>query len=104
AAPERPIRDALNARAADTWRPLLAIAALACGDWPRRARDAAHLLSGEQDDSAVNVGLLADIRGALGDRDEMKSADLVAALVADPERPGTEWRGGQPLTPKQRAG
>jgi len=102
--PEPAIPDALNDRAADNWRPLLAIADLAGGDWPRRARDAAHLLSGEQDDSAVNVGLLADIRGALGDRDEMKSADLVAALVADPERPWTEWRGGKPMTQKQLAG
>src|SRR5262245_34781035 len=102
--PEPAIPDALNDRAADNWRPLLAIADLAGGDWPRRARDAAHLLSGEQDDSAVNVGLLADIRGALGDRDEMKSADLVAALVADPERPWAEWRGGKPLTQKQLAG
>ena len=88
--PEPAIPDALNDRAADNWRPLLAIADLAGGDWPRRARDAACLLSGEHDDSAVNVGLLADIRTAFGDRDEMKSADLVAALVADPERPWAE--------------
>ena len=102
--PEPAIPDALNDRAADNWRPLLAIADLAGGDWPRRARDAAHLLTGEQDDSAVNVELLADIRTAFGDdRDEMKSADLVAALVADPERPWAEWRGGKPLTQKQLA-
>src|SRR5262249_33816347 len=84
--PEPAIPDALNDRAADNWRPLLAIADLAGGDWPRRARDAACLLSGEHDDSAVNVGLLADIRTAFGDRDEMKSADLVAALVGAPSR------------------
>ena len=96
--PEPAIPDALNDRAADNWRPLLAIADLAGGDWPRRARDAAHLLSGEQDDSAVNVELLADIRTAFGDdRDEMKSADLVAALVADPERPWAEWRAASHL-------
>ena len=102
--PEPAIPDALNDRAADNWRPLLAIADLAGGDWPRRARDAACLLSGEHDDSAVNVGMLADIRTAFGDRDEMKSADLVAALVADPERPWAEWARGKPLTQKQLAG
>src|SRR5215831_7814784 len=38
--PEPAIPDALNDRAADNWRPLLAIADLAGGDWPRRARQA----------------------------------------------------------------
>ncbi len=32
-------------RMADNWRPLLAIADLAGGEWPRRARDAALYLS-----------------------------------------------------------
>ena len=96
--------EALNDRAADNWRPFLAIADLAGGDWPRRARDAAQLLSGEQDDSAVNVELLADIRTAFGDGDEMKSADLVAALVADPERPWAEWGHGRALTRNSSAG
>src|SRR5262249_4640382 len=62
-------------------------------------------LSAGQDDSAANIELLADIRAAFGDdRDVMKSAALVAALVADPERPWAEWRGGNPLTQKQLAG
>jgi uncharacterized protein DUF3631 len=35
------IPDALHDRAADNWRPLLAIADVAGGDWPVRARRAA---------------------------------------------------------------
>ena len=43
----------LDDRAADCWRPLLAIAELVGGDWPERARAAALALSGgeaKQDD------------------------------------------------------
>jgi putative DNA primase/helicase len=36
--PDPDIPDALNDRAADNWRPLLAIADLAGGEWPARAR------------------------------------------------------------------
>jgi putative DNA primase/helicase len=95
--PDPEIPEALNDRAADNWRPLLAIADLAGGDWPRKAREAALILSGE-DVSAVNVDLLADIKRAFGDLDAVTSADLVAALTADPERPWAEWKGGKPLT------
>lgn len=95
--PDPEIPEALNDRAADNWRPLLAIAGLAGGDWPKKAREAALILSGE-DASAVNVDLLADIKRAFGDLDAVTSADLVAALAADPERPWAEWKGGKPLT------
>jgi 5S rRNA maturation endonuclease (ribonuclease M5) len=103
--PEPDIPEALNDRAADNWRPLLAIADLAGGHWPRRAREAACLLSGEGHDStSVNVELLADIRLAFGDLDVIRSLDLVAKLIADLERPWVEWKGGRPLTQKQLAG
>jgi putative DNA primase/helicase len=104
--PEPNIPEALNDRAADNWRPLLAIADLAGGTWPRRARDAACLLSGEGHDStSSNVELLVDIRKVFGDDNEVtRSADLVSALVADPERPWAEWSRGKPLTQKQLGG
>src|SRR5262249_51436770 len=54
--------EALNDRAADNWRPLLAIADLAGGEWPQLARQAALTLSGEAQDGAVGVELLKDIR------------------------------------------
>jgi putative DNA primase/helicase len=103
--PEPDIPEALNDRAADNWRPLLAIADLAGGVWPTRARDAACLLSGEGHDStSVSVELLADIRLAFGEADIIRSADLVTKLTADPERPWAEWRYGKPITQKQLAG
>jgi putative DNA primase/helicase len=94
----------LNDRAADNWRPLLAIADLAGGTWPEEARRAACLLSGEEQDSAIGVELLRDIRSAFGDDDVVLSSDLVAKLTADPERPWAEWKHGRPLTQKQLAG
>jgi putative DNA primase/helicase len=103
--PDPAIPDALNDRAADNWRPLLAIADLAGGAWPQRGRESACLLSGEgHDSSSFNVELLADIRLAFGETDMIRSIDLVAKLVADPERPWAEWKRGKPLTQKQLAG
>ena len=49
---------ALNNRQADNWRPLLAIADTAGGDWPRRARDAALGLSAADED-AETIGVLS---------------------------------------------
>jgi putative DNA primase/helicase len=96
--------EALNDRAADNWRPLLAIADLAGGDWPAAARDAACILSGDGHDTAANVEILADIKTVFGDLDATFSADLVTKLAADPERPWAEWSRGKPLTQKQLAG
>ena len=62
-------------RAADTWDSLFAIADVAGGDWPRRARAAALVLAGvrDEDDNATAISmdgddeleLLADIRAIL---------------------------------------
>jgi putative DNA primase/helicase len=53
----------LHDRAADNWRPLLAIADLAGGPWPARARSAAVQLSGSKGDAETPAAaLLADIR------------------------------------------
>jgi putative DNA primase/helicase len=103
--PDPEIPAALNDRAADNWRPLLAIADLAGGVWPRRAREAACRLSGEGHDStSINVDLLSDIRLAFGDAEAIRSADLVTRLTADPEKPWVEWKHGKPLTQKQLGG
>jgi putative DNA primase/helicase len=104
--PDPAIPESLNDRAADNWRPLIAIADLAGGHWPQRARESACVLSGEGHDStSINVELLADIHNiAFGELDVIRSIDLVIKLIADPERPWVEWKGGKPLTQKQLAG
>ena len=102
--PDPAVPEALNDRAADNWRPLLAIAGLAGGIWPEEARRAALTLSGEEEDGAVNVELLRDVRTAFGDAEEIRSADLIEKLIADKERPWADWKHGRELTQKQLAG
>jgi putative DNA primase/helicase len=97
----------LHDRAADCWRPLAAIADLAGGDWPVRARAAAGALSGGNvaDDESVTVGLLADVRTIYDARDVdiLTSEDLTAALVAMTDRPWADWSRGRPLSPARLA-
>jgi putative DNA primase/helicase len=103
--PDPAVPDTLNDRAADNWQPLLAIADLAGGEWPQRARDAACLLSGEGHEStSSNVELLGDIQQAFGEAAVIRSADLLERLVGDLERPWATWKRGKPLTQKQLAG
>ncbi len=56
----------LNDRARDAWEPLIAIADIAGGHWPERARKAAVTLAGvheaEAVDGDVRQTLLSDIR------------------------------------------
>src|SRR5262249_30384685 len=47
---------------------------------------------------------LRDIRAAFGDDAAVRSANLVAKLIADPERPWAEWKHERPLTQKQLGG
>jgi putative DNA primase/helicase len=93
----------LHDRAADNWRPLLAIADLAGGYWPQLARQAACQLTGAEHDGAVNVTLLLDIRTAFGCAEVIRSIDLVAKLAADPESPWAEYSRGKPLTQRNLA-
>jgi hypothetical protein len=57
--------DALNDRQADAWDPLLAIAEVAGGDWPKRAREAALSLcradEAEAAERDIKITLLMDI-------------------------------------------
>jgi hypothetical protein len=91
----------LHDRAADNWRPLLAIADDAGGAWPAKARTAAAILSGADDgDASARVQLLSDIHSALTDAPDARlfTSDLLDLLVADESRPWGEWRHGKPLT------
>jgi len=95
----------LHDRAADNWRPLLAIADHAGGQWPEWARQAARLLSDAEDDDSAAVMLLADIHALFTERgsDRITSVDLARALGAMEERPWPEWRKGNPITARSVA-
>lgn len=90
-------------RQADNWRPLLAIADTAGGEWPERARQAAKALTmvGAGDDQSNSVMLLSDIRNLFDSRrdDKITTKDMLDGLVAIEERPWPEWRGGKPISP-----
>ena len=97
----------LHGRAADNWRPLLAIADLIGGDWGRWARLAALNLnlSGAEGDGSVRTQLLTDIRALLDERkiDRISSADITQALCTIEGRPWQDWKAGRPITPNQLA-
>jgi uncharacterized protein DUF3631 len=97
--------DCLVNRAADNWRPLLAIADVAGGEWPERARRAAEASrNAEGDDGSRLELLLADIRDAFADKAEMASVDLVKALVELEGRPWAELgKSRKPLTQNRLA-
>lgn len=98
--------EGLNDRANDCWEPLLAIAELAGGIWPRLARIAATTLHGlEEDTPSIGVELLSSIRDAFDNRrsERLSTADLLEALAEDEEAPWAAWNRGKPMTPHQLA-
>ena len=91
----------LHDRAADNWRTMLAVADLAGGGWPDRARVTVKTISSDDNDEAsAKVMLLADIRIIMANRavERIVSVDLVEALVAMEDRPWPEWKRGKPIT------
>lgn len=90
--PETPLED----RAADNWAPMLALADLAGGRWPARAREIALVLTREHNDAdaaeSLNVQLLRDIADLwMTWPDEfIGSAKLAAQLRSDDDAPWQE--------------
>jgi putative DNA primase/helicase len=96
----------LHDRAADNWRPLLAIADLAGGEWPAKARRAAIAFAlADADEDSIGVLLLGDLRTIfdhVGDR--ITSDDLVDRLAHFEDRPWAEWgKARKPITKVQLA-
>jgi putative DNA primase/helicase len=104
AKPELP--DELNDRAQDNWEPLLAIADIAQGEWPRLARTIALKISGDNEQSpSVGVELLADIQEIFESKniDRISSAMLIESLCADDEKSWATYNRGSSITPRQVA-
>ena len=98
AEPELPT-DVIN-RLADNWRPLVAIADAAGGDWPERARDALALLRDDDEGVTVNVMALADMWGVFEEKnaERLATSDILTALNAMEDRPWPEWKRGKELS------
>jgi hypothetical protein len=87
----------LDDRAEEAWEPLLAIAELAGGAWPERARRSALGLStGEaRDEEELGLRLLADCRAAFEHvaDDRLFTSRLIELLAEDDEAPWSDWYG-----------
>jgi hypothetical protein len=104
AAPAMPLED----RAADTWEPLVAIADLAGGDWPARAREAAATMTQaeaqQEEDTAAGVRLLADLRQVVqpADAEALYTSTILDALHQLEDAPWADWY-GHPLATRELA-
>lgn len=99
------VPNGLHDRAADNWRPLLAVADAAGGKWPALAREAALALTGSNEEGSVSTSLLADIYELyqfLG-QDRIATQEILRHLHAMDNRPWSEWRRSQPITARQMA-
>jgi Protein of unknown function (DUF3631) len=82
-------------RKADVWEALLAVADLAGGDWPKRARDAAVALVADSMAGAPTMGvrLLSDLRRVFGDKQSMRTEDILRELNSMDDAPWGDIRG-----------
>ncbi len=111
----KPIRDALAAwatesaerivwpalppeiqdRNADVWEALVAVADLAGGDWPERARVSAVSLVSDSMAGAPSIGvqLLTDLKDVFNNHEVQSSEAILTALHEMDERPWNDLRG-----------
>jgi hypothetical protein len=97
----------LNDRAADNWRPLLAIADLAGSRWEARVREAIAAFTDQAvvEDDSLPTKLLADIREAFAKHgDKIKSEVLVGHLKSLPDRPWADFYRGNGISTSWLAG
>jgi len=101
-----PMPEGLRGRVADNWRHLLAIADLAGGEWPERARTSAETLSRKDTEQTAGIMLLTDLQRIFADKraDVLSSAEITDALKEMEDRPWPEWgRSQKPITQNQIA-
>jgi Protein of unknown function (DUF3631) len=98
--PKRP--DGIIGRKAEIWVPLLTVAEVAGGLWPKRLREAATVLGldASPDSDSISNQLLADTRDVFGDRERIWSGDLTDGLNAlVEERRWHTWNDGEGIKP-----
>ena len=102
AEPDMP--EGLDDRAEDVWEAMIAIADLAGGGWPDRARTAAVALSGNGTaaDSTLGERLLADLRDVFGTADKISGEAILDELRKISEAPWGDYF-GRPLNARDLA-
>lgn len=99
AEPDMPVED----RAADNWEPLIAVADVAGGDWPDRARKACRVLTDSAaEDTSAGVRLLSDLRDVFEDGNAWHGSTLLERLHKLDEAPWSDWY-GHPLSARDLA-
>ena len=99
----KPLMPGFSNRLLANWKLLLAIADLAGGKWPKRAREAAYKIAKQNAEPSLMRRLLAAIYAAFQNRTEITSAELVKLLAADPDDEWCEYKGRGPISPHQLA-
>lgn len=96
--------EGVSDRAADVWEPLLAIADVAGGDWPKLARETAVTLVTQSAETPLSLGvrLLADLRQVFGENLNMFTADVLGLLNSLEDAPWADLKGA-PLDSRRLA-
>jgi hypothetical protein len=102
ARPEMP--PGVEDRNADAWEPLLAVADIAAGDWPRKAREAAKELVkvAREEEPSLNIRLLTDLRTVFGSEEQLTTKKILAELCLIEDAPWNDLK-GKPITDNQLA-
>lgn len=105
--------DGIDDRPADVWEPLITVADLAGGDWPKLARDACTaLVKGAREDAeSTGILLLADLRdvfgasdGALlGHAEVLFTSTILKALAGLEEASWGGWNEGKGINARDLA-
>lgn len=106
AKPDRP--DGVSDRAKDAWKPLLAIADLAGGEWPSRACHAAQVLCGnpELDEQEIGIRLMGALRDAFEERstDKLTSFEFCEGYLHNQrDELWADWKNGKPISQRKVA-
>jgi hypothetical protein len=95
ARPDMPV--GVEDRAADMWEPLMVVADIAGGDWPKRARDAALGLVAiaREIEPSLNIRLLADLRTVFGTDEALATKTILSKLCEIEDAPWNDLKGKQ---------
>jgi hypothetical protein len=102
ARPDMPV--GVEDRNADIWEPLLAVADIAGGEWPKRARKTAQALVAvaREVEPSLNIRLLADLRTVFGGQEVLSTKKALAELCLIEDAPWSSLR-GKPISDNQLA-